>query len=59
MPHYCAAVNCYSSSNKVRLSFFRLPKEADRYSNVHVEIQDISKNMFCRRITMLFLDLPT
>jgi hypothetical protein len=53
MPHYCAAVNCYNLSNKVRLSFFRFPKEADRYSNVDVEIQDISKNMFCHRISML------
>jgi hypothetical protein len=45
---------CYNLSNKVRLSFFRFPKEADRYSNVDVEIQDISKNMFCHRISMLF-----
>jgi hypothetical protein len=54
MPLYCAAINCYSSSNKVRLSFFRFPKEADRYSNVDVEIQDISRHMFCHRISMLF-----
>jgi hypothetical protein len=54
MPHYCAAVNCYNLSNKVRLSFFRFLKEADRYSNVDVETPDIYKNMFCRRISMLF-----
>jgi hypothetical protein len=47
MPHYCAAVNCYNLSNKVRLSFFRFPKEVDRYSNVHFETPDIYKNMFC------------
>jgi hypothetical protein len=50
MPHYCAAVNCYNLKNKVRLSFFRFPKEADRYNNVDVKIQDISKSMFSRRI---------
>jgi hypothetical protein len=54
MQHYCAAVNCYNLSNKVRLSFFRFPKEADRYSKVNVEIQDISKNMFRHRISMPF-----
>jgi hypothetical protein len=43
MPHYCAAVNCYNLSNKVRLSFFRFPKEADRYSNVDFETPDIYK----------------
>jgi hypothetical protein len=38
-----AAVNCCNLSSKVRLSFLRFPKEADRYRNVAVEIQDISK----------------
>jgi hypothetical protein len=55
MPQYCATVNCYNLSNKVRLSFFCFPKEADRYSNADVEIQDISKNMFCLRISLLFV----
>jgi hypothetical protein len=54
MPHYCAAVNCYNLSNKVRLSFFRFPKEVDRYSNVHFETPDIYKNMFCPWISMFF-----
>jgi hypothetical protein len=58
MPHYyalCATVNCYSLSNKVRLSFFLIPKEANStYSDVHAEIQDISKNVVCHRISMLF-----
>jgi hypothetical protein len=57
MPHYCAAVNCYNSSNKVRLSLFRFPKEADRYTNVDVEIQDISKK-YSNKIRMLLV-LPT
>jgi hypothetical protein len=54
MPHYCAAVNCYNLSNKVRLSFFRFPKEVDRYSNVHFETPDNYKNMFCPGISMFF-----
>jgi hypothetical protein len=54
MPHYCEAVSCYNLSVKVRLSFSRFPKEADMYSNVDAEIQDISKNMFCHRISKLF-----
>jgi hypothetical protein len=54
MPQYCAAVNCYNLNNKVRLSFFRFPKEADRYSNVDFETRDIYKNMFCPRISMFF-----
>jgi hypothetical protein len=58
MPHYCAAVNCYDLSNKVRLSFFRFPKEADRYSNVDVEMRDISKSMIFKEL-VCFLVLPT
>jgi hypothetical protein len=54
MPHYCAAMNCYNLSNKVRLLFFRFPKEADRYSNVDFGTPDIYKNMFCPRISMFF-----
>jgi hypothetical protein len=59
MPHYCAAVNCYNLSNRERLSFFRFPKEADRYSEVDFEIQNIYKHMFCHRIYVCFLVLPT
>jgi hypothetical protein len=56
MPHYCAAVNCYNLSNKVRLSLFRFPEEADRYSNVSMLKYRIFpyKNTFCHRISMLF-----
>jgi hypothetical protein len=41
----------------VQLSF-RLRKEADRESNVAVEIQYISKNVISHRISMLLV-LPT
>jgi hypothetical protein len=57
MPHYCAAVNCYNLSNKVRLSFFRFPKEVDRHSSVHFETPDIYKNMFCPWISMFLSTL--
>jgi hypothetical protein len=49
-----AAVNCCNLSGKARLSFFRFFEEADRYRNVAVEIQDISKNILSHRISMLF-----